>query len=375
MRVARSSPRSLSLAPPRPVAFLSRRRAPASVAFFAPPPRSLSLRPRLGRFLCAPASVAFSRAPAPPPRSLSLRPRRGRFLCAPAAVAFFAPPPRSLSSFFSRRRAPASVAFFAPPPRSLASHGVRRHPAVTCCSPRALSAACTHKLSMLRRRRPVSARPSLAAPPEPSRLRALTSSRCCGGVARCPPRRRLLLPPSPLGCVRSQALDVAAASHGVRRHPAVTCCSPRALSAACAHKLSMLRRRRPVSARPSLAAPPEPSRLRALTSSRFCGGVERSVADSPAVTCCSSRALSAACAHRLLFSRRRRPVSVLAARLRALLLEWRHRPLCLTPPSPLVATFIIKKLRTSADTSARARCIGQTTERGGERRTTEGHVS
>ena len=111
----------------------------------------------------------------------------------------------------------------------------------------------------------------------------------------------LLLPPSPLGCVRSQALDVAAASPGVR----------------------------------------------------------------PAVTCCSSRALSAACAHRLLFSRRRRPVSVLAARLRALLLEWRHRPLCLTPPSPLVATFIIKNSRTSADTSARARCIGQTTERGG----------
>ena len=169
----------------------------------------------------------------------------------------------------------------------------------------------------------------------------------------------------------TQALVFAAASHGVRSHPAVTCCSPRALSAACAHKLSMLRRRRPVSAPPSLAAPPEPSRLRALTSSRFCGGVERSVADSPAVTCCSSRALSAACAHRLLFSRRRRPVSVLAA----LLLEWRHRPLCLTPPSPLVATFIIKKLRTSADTSARARCIGQTTERGGERRTTEGHVS
>jgi hypothetical protein len=126
-----------------------------------------------------------------------------------------------------------------------ASHGVRRRPTVACCSPRALSAACAHKLSLLRRRRTVSVAappslasppvpsrlraltsklsflrrhrtvsvatpPSLAAPPELSRLRALTSSRCCGGVARCPPRRHLLLPPSPLGCVRAQALDVAA---------------------------------------------------------------------------------------------------------------------------------------------------------------------
>ena len=105
----------------------------------------------------------------------------------------------------------------------------------------------------------------------------------------------------------------------------------------CVHKLSFLRRRTvSVTTPPLLAAPPEPSRLRARTSSRCCG-VVGDVAR----------------------------VSVLAARLRALLLEWRHRTLCLTPPSPLVATFIIKNSRTSADTSARARCIGQTTERGG----------
>jgi hypothetical protein len=69
---------------------------------------------------CAPASVAFCRAPAPPPRSLSVappRPRLGRFLSrprAPASVAF--------CRFLSRPRAPASVAFCrapAPPPRSL----------------------------------------------------------------------------------------------------------------------------------------------------------------------------------------------------------------------------------------------------------------
>ena len=82
---------------------------------------------------------------------------------------------------------------------------------------------------MLRRRRPVSAPPSLASPPVPSRLRALTSSRFCGGIARCPlpPRRHLLLPPSPLGCVRSQALVFAATSPGVRVGCAPACASSR----------------------------------------------------------------------------------------------------------------------------------------------------
>ena len=111
------------------------------------------------------------------------------------------------------------------------------------------SRLCVHKLSFLRRRTvSVTTPPLLAAPPEPSRLRARTSSRCCGGVARCPspPRRRLLLLPCPLGCVRSQALVFAAASHG----PSPT-------------------------APPSLAAPPEPSRLLALTSSCFRGDVAR----------------------------------------------------------------------------------------------------
>ena len=134
-------PRSLSLRP-RLVRCLSRRRAPASVAVLcapAPPPRSLSCappRPRLGLFLvrrCAPASVSLSRAAAPPPRLLSCappRPRLGRCLvrpCAPASVSFFAPPPSALFAhprpchhcvaqsrphrrpLFSRTRAPATV--------------------------------------------------------------------------------------------------------------------------------------------------------------------------------------------------------------------------------------------------------------------------
>ena len=142
MRVARSSPRSLSLAPPRP---------------------------RLGRFLCAPASVAcVARCPSPPRRHLLL-------------------PPSPLGCVHSQALDVAA-----------ASPGVR--PAVACCSPRALSAACAHKLSFLRRRRT---------------------------VRRRQPRRHLLLLPSPLGCVRSQALVFAATSPGVRVGCAPACASSR----------------------------------------------------------------------------------------------------------------------------------------------------
>ena len=197
------------------LSFLRRRTVSVTTPpLLAAPPEPSRLRARTSSRFCG----GVARCPSPPHRRVLL-------------------PPSPLGCV----RAQALVV-------AAASHGVRRRPAVACFSSRALSAACAHKLSFLRRHRTVSVAtpPSLAAPPEPSRLRALTSSRCCGGVARCPPRRRLLLPPSPLGCVRSQALDVAAASHG----PSPT-------------------------APPSLAAPPEPSRLRALTSSCFRGDVAR----------------------------------------------------------------------------------------------------
>ena len=48
-------------------------------------------------------------------------------------------------------------------------------------------------------------------------------------------------------------------------------------------------------------------------------------------------------------------------RIRYALLVWWRRPMSLTPPSPLVATFINKKSsRTIADKSTRARCICHT---------------
>ena len=85
-------------------------RRSVNVAFdcaHVPPPRSLSLRPRLVRCLSrrrAPASVAVLCAPAPPPRSLSLPHRRPLFsrTRAPAIVV-------------SRNRAPTAVRSFCAP--------------------------------------------------------------------------------------------------------------------------------------------------------------------------------------------------------------------------------------------------------------------
>jgi hypothetical protein len=145
---------------------------------------------------------------------------------------------------FLRRRRPLSVA--APP--SLAA------------PPGALSAACASALFFAAASPVVCRRPAVACCSLRCHLGCVrTCSRSCGGVARClsPPRRRLLLLPEP--------------------------CRLRA------HKLSFLRRRRPLSvaAPPSLAAPPR-ALLAACAQALVLAAASPVVCRRPAVACCSS---------------------------------------------------------------------------------------